>query len=336
MRVNLLFGFLGSGKTTLARRLLQSDSRGRKMAVIVNEFGDVGIDGAILDGREEGQSIDMVELTSGCLCCTLKGSLLQAVEELRRKSAAELVVIEATGVAEPEEMVETFSDPSLSELYDMGPMVTVVDSPKFMKIREMLGPFYEAQVRNADTVILNKTDLADAGTLEGLRQEVLRLNPNAAVIFAEQCDVDTGALLFGPESRVMAEALGKSRDGHDHHDHHDHDHDHGHDHDHEHDHDHDHHDHRHAPAQSFVLDASAGGRRDALEAFFANQPERLWRAKGFTHLDGAPVLVQFTMGQLEVSPAQPRDNYHMVFIGDGLDQDAVTRAFAEVMTGEGA
>jgi len=70
VRVNLLFGFLGSGKTTLARRLLQTDSQGRKMAVIVNEFGDVGIDGAILKGREEGESIDMVELTSGCLCCT--------------------------------------------------------------------------------------------------------------------------------------------------------------------------------------------------------------------------------------------------------------------------
>jgi len=323
MRVNLLFGFLGSGKTTLARRLLQSDSRGRKMAVIVNEFGDVGIDGAILDGREEGQNIDMVELTSGCLCCTLKGSLLQAVEELRRKSAADLVVIEATGVAEPEEMVETFSDPSLSELYDMGPMVTVVDSPKFMKIREMLGPFYEAQVKNADTVILNKTDLADADTLEGLRREVLGLNPDAAIIFAEQCDVDTGALLFGPESRVMAEALGKPHGGHEHHDH---------DHDHSHDHDHD--DHRHAPAQSFVLDASAGGRRDAIEAFFQAQPERLWRAKGFTQLDGAPVLVQFTMGQLDISPAGPRDKYHMVFIGDGLDQDALARAFADVMSGE--
>ena len=109
MRVNLLFGFLGSGKTTLARNLLSTDSRGRKMAVIVNEFGEVGIDGAILEGRKDGEAIDMVELTSGCLCCTLKGSLLTAVEELRRKADVDQVVIEATGVAEPEEMVETFS-----------------------------------------------------------------------------------------------------------------------------------------------------------------------------------------------------------------------------------
>ena len=78
MRVNMLFGFLGSGKTTLARRLLQEGAGDRKMAVIVNEFGDVGIDGAIL----EGQDLDMIELTSGCLCCTLKGSLINAIEEL--------------------------------------------------------------------------------------------------------------------------------------------------------------------------------------------------------------------------------------------------------------
>lgn len=325
MRVNLLFGFLGSGKTTLARNLLQADSRGRKMAVIVNEFGDVGIDGAILQGREQGQSIDMVELTSGCLCCTLKGSLLTAVEELRRKSAVDLVVIEATGVAEPEEMVETFSDPSFQETYVMGPMVTVVDAPKFMKIREMLGPFYEAQVRNADTVILNKIDLAKADDLEALRGEVVSLNPDADIVFAERCDIDPAELLFGPASRVMAAALGRPGNSHDRHDH-------GHDHDNDHDHVHDH---RHAPAQSFVLDATAGGRLDALQAFFHDLPENVWRAKGFTRLDGAPKLVQFTMGQLEIADAAPRDNYHMVFIGPDMDDAAISAGFAVVMSGDG-
>lgn len=319
MRVNLLFGFLGSGKTTLARRLLGTDPKGRKMAVIVNEFGDVGIDGAILEGRREGESIDMVELTSGCLCCTLKGSLLTAVEELRSKSGVDLVVIEATGIAEPEEMVETFSDPSLAEIYDMGPMVTVVDSPKFMKIREMLGPFYEAQVRNADAIVLNKVDLAAAADLEALRKEVVSLNPDAEIFFAERCDVDTEALLSGPASRVMAAALGATAPA---------THEPGHDHDHAHA-----HDHRHAPAQSFVLDAAVGGDREGLESFFSNLPENVWRAKGFTRLDGAPVLVQFTMGQLDVSGSEPRDNYNMVFIGPDMDQAAITEAFNAAMTG---
>ncbi|MAH83169.1 MAG: hypothetical protein CBB68_02250 [Rhodospirillaceae bacterium TMED8] len=316
MRINLLFGFLGSGKTTLARNLLQTDSQGRKMAVIVNEFGDVGIDGAILEGREQGENIDMVELTSGCLCCTLKGSLLTAVEELRHKSDVDQIVIEATGVAEPEEMIETFSDPSFKEIYDMGPMVTVVDTPKFMRIREMLGPFYEAQVKNADTVILNKTDLAAADSLEEVRHEVLGLNPDVEIVFAEHCDIDTEMLLFGPESRVMAEALGKPAK--------DHGHGHGHDHDHD-------HDHRHAPADSFILDASGGGSRSGVESYFSSAPENIWRCKGFIILDDQPVLIQFTMGQLDITDAKPRENYHIVFIGPDIDKDDITASFRKTV-----
>ena len=97
MQVNLIFGFLGSGKTTLVRHLLEERASSQTMAVIVNEFGDVGVDGAIL----EGNNVDMIELTSGCLCCTLKGPLLNAVEELRDKAGVEHTVIEATGLADP-------------------------------------------------------------------------------------------------------------------------------------------------------------------------------------------------------------------------------------------
>jgi G3E family GTPase len=150
MRVNLLFGFLGSGKTTLARRLLKEGGVGRKMAVIVNEFGDIGIDGEILEGAD----IDMVELTSGCLCCTLKGPLINAIEELNAKKDIDITIIEATGIAEPKEMMEIFSDDKFRGCYEVGPMITVVDVPKFTQLLEMLGPFYEAQIRNADVLIL--------------------------------------------------------------------------------------------------------------------------------------------------------------------------------------
>tara|TARA_Y100001960_G_C14763621_1_gene875589 strand:+ start:663 stop:1625 length:963 start_codon:yes stop_codon:yes gene_type:complete len=316
MRINLLFGFLGSGKTTLARNLLLAKPSDKKMAVIVNEFGDVGIDGTILEGREEGQSIDMVELTSGCLCCSLKGSLLSAVEELNRDSNVDLLVIEATGVAEPEEMIETFSDPSFSETYNMGPMVTVVDAHKFMKIREILGPFYEAQVRNADVLVLNKIDLAKADDLETLRQEVESMNPSADIVFTERCDVDPAQLLFGDESRVMASAESNNSTSEEYCRNHDHRHD---------------HDHRHAPAQSFVLDARLGGSREGLEDFFKALPDSVWRAKGFTQLDGEPVLVQFTMGQLEIVPSEQRDSYHMVFIGPDMNQREISGAFNAAM-----
>jgi len=308
MRVNMLFGFLGSGKTTLARRILteRSGAETEKMAVIVNEFGDVGIDGAIL----EGQDVDMVELTSGCLCCTLKGSLLNAVEELRDKAGCDQVVIEATGVAQPEEMMETFSDPTVRRQFDIGPMVTVIDTPKFSKIRTMLGPFYAAQVENADILVLNKTDLASAEDLEAVRAEVTELNADAALLFAERCDIDVEAILHGDVSGVMAAYDGGHGEHH-------------HDHAHDHDHDHDHEDHRHAPASSFVLDASAGAGRAALEAFFAGLGDEVWRAKGFLDIDGAPSLVQFAMGELEITPAEPREHHHMVFIGPDMDRASV-------------
>ncbi|MEE8265334.1 MAG: GTP-binding protein, partial [Acidiferrobacterales bacterium] len=109
MKINLLFGFLGSGKTTLVRRILAERVQQQSLAVIVNELGDVGIDGAIIEGHD----IDVVELTSGCVCCTLKGSLLNAIEELKEVANVQRIVVEATGVAHPKEMLETLSDPAL-------------------------------------------------------------------------------------------------------------------------------------------------------------------------------------------------------------------------------
>lgn len=311
MRLNLLFGFLGSGKTTLARRILTERPAGEKMALIVNEFGDVGIDGAILEGR----NVDMVELTSGCLCCTLKGSLLNAVEELREKSGVRRVVIEATGVAQPEELIETFADPKLRDRYDIGPVITVVDAPKHPKLSQVLGEFYTEQMKNADVVVLNKVDLANAGDLEAVRSEVAGINPKAEILFAERCELDIPHLLDGPSSGVVA-AYRKTHG----HGGHDHDHDHG-------------HDHRHAPAQSFVLDASGGATRAAAEAFFAGLPENVWRAKGFMDIDGQPSLIQHAMGRVEITRAEARTVRNMVFIGPDMDRGAIEEGFRSLLAG---
>jgi G3E family GTPase len=196
--LNLLFGFLGSGKTTLARRLLDRPPDDRKTAIIVNEFGDVGVDGAILSGR----NVNLVELNSGCLCCTLKGPMLQAVEELHTKNGAQRIIVEATGVAQPEELLETFADRSLSVRYEVGPVVTVVDASRYERLNEMLGEFYSAQIENADLIILNKTDLATAEALENVRAEVVKLNPRAEILFSERCDVSVEEVLNGPASAL--------------------------------------------------------------------------------------------------------------------------------------
>lgn len=316
-RVDMLFGFLGSGKTTLAARILKEYGAKRRLALIVNEFGDVGVDGEILKGND----IDLIQLSSGCLCCTLKGSLEAAVIELADKTDVDHIIVEATGVAEPEEMLASFSEPEFKEKFVVGPLVTVVDSYKFLKIRDMLGPFYEAQVEKSDYVILNKLDMGDAAMMEEVREEVAYLNPGAEIRFAERCDVDLEEVLDGKPSATLerwAEVhTGADAEGH---------HGHGNEHDHEHgDHDHDHHhDHshggRHAPAESFVIDLDRDVDRAALEALYAEAPERLWRSKGFVRIGGADHLVQVAMGSVEITPTEPRERHYLVFIGDKLDR----------------
>ena len=200
VRVNLLFGFLGSGKTTLVRRILGERGGGRPMAVIVNEFGEVGVDGEVI----AGSNVNLVELTSGCLCCTLRGSLMSAVEELREKAGVEQIVVEATGVASPGDMLEDLNESKLAGELDVGPLVTIVDAPKFTRLQEMLGEFYEEQVENADVLVLNKIDLATPGALDEARAAVREINPDAALLFAERGDTDLSLLLDGPQSELLA------------------------------------------------------------------------------------------------------------------------------------
>lgn len=344
MKVNLLFGFLGSGKTTVAKHLLAQVGSTQKTAVIVNEFGEVGVDGDIL----RGQNIDVVELNSGCLCCTLKGSLLLAVEELRDKARVERVIVEATGVAQPAELVESLVESSADHRLDIGPLVTVVDSAKLMRIEGMLGDFYVEQIETADIVLANKIDLTSEAQLREVTARLRELNPGARLLFCEHGRVSPQAL-FGEEGSELLERIrrdlaalgpggGRAHD-HDHH-HHDHDHHHHHDHDHHH-HGHDHHGHDHdhdhggahdphagAPVQSFVVSSAGRGTRAALQRFFAGLPDNVWRAKGFIHVDGRPALVQYSLGQLEFTPADAVPAEALVFIGQDMDRAAIEAGVA--------
>ena len=331
LRINLLFGFLGSGKTTLVRHILGERGAERPTAVIVNEFGEVGVDGEVIAGN----NVDLVELTSGCLCCTLRGSLMSAVEELREKAAVERIIVEATGVASPGDMLEDLSDSTIAHELDVGPLVTVVDAPKFTRLQEMLGEFYEDQVENADVLVLNKIDLATVEELDEAMAAVRAINPDATLLFAEQGDTDLALLLDGPESELLtqtkAEAGVRFRPDSNLGDHHTHDHDHDHDHDH-HGHDHRDHDsgsgggHSHAPAESFVMDVPGEFSSEDLADAFASMPGNVWRSKGFLTVDGEPSMLQFTMGQLEIERAPARERFYLVMIGKDLDRTAVESA----------
>ena len=310
MRLNLIFGFLGSGKTTLVRRILTERAGGQRTAVIVNEFGDVSIDGDIL----QGDSIDMVQLNSGCLCCTLKGELISAITELKDRADIERTIVEASGVAVTGDLLEDIWDPQLSADVDidLGPVVTVVDGPMFRKIREALGDFYTEQVAYADVVLLNKIDNADVLTLDAVQYDIATLNPAANIIFTEQCGADLDIVLDG-KSAQSAAGLGHGR----------HSNDNGHD-----------HEHGHVQFNSFVLDFDVDVRRETLEKFFHDLDPQVYRAKGFMTIDGQSRLVQFATGQLDIHPVDNPCNHRMVFIGQGLDRHRLQEKFDFACGGE--
>ncbi len=313
MHIHLLFGFLGAGKTTLVRRLLTRPVDKLKTAVIVNEFGDVGVDGQILSGS----SVDVIELTSGCLCCTLRGALSLAIEELRDIQQVERVIVEATGVAQPAEMLESLADPGSTLELTVGRVATVVDTAKLPKLLPMLGEFYANQIRHADIVVLNKCDLVAPEDLDQRRAQILEVNPAADIVYAEQGDVDTGYLLQGV-TRLWLPAQGAGLPQDDDHASAEHGTERAGD-----------HAHPPAPAESFVLRPGGDASRRDLEGFFGGLNDNVWRAKGYVLLDGACHLVQYAMGQLEITAAPEREaqSEYMVFIGRDMDRNAIERRF---------
>ena len=228
----------------------------------------------------------------------------ETVEELRDKAGVEHTVIEASGVADPEEMIESFSAPEFRASVAVGPFVTVVDTAKFQVMREMLGEFYGSQVAHADIVLLNKIDLASPEQLAAVRAEVAELNPGARIVTTEHCGVDAGLVLDALSGWEPSQHEG----GHHHH-HHGH---HG----------------GHPDFESEVLDAAGPVARAALESFFAGLPPEVLRAKGFMVVDGAASLVQFTAGQLEITPTTLDRVPQMVFIGRDLDRAGLAASFA--------
>ncbi|KPF88220.1 ATP-binding protein [alpha proteobacterium AAP38] len=271
MPISVLTGFLGSGKTTLLSRLIRDPAMVRT-AVVINEFGEVGLDHLLVEQSDE----NMVLMDSGCLCCTIRSDLAETLRDLYMKRMRgeipefDRVVIETTGLADPAPILHTLmTDPLIASRFRLDGVVTTIDSVHGMgQLDEHEESLKQAAV--ADRVVLTKTDLAEPAQVEALRRRLHDLNPGAVHVDAQK-DQGLPVLLFdaglyNPNTKSLdvqrwlkAEAYeGGHDDHHDHdhghcdhdhghctHDHHEHGHDHGHDH-HAHDHGHDHHDHDHS------------------------------------------------------------------------------------------
>ena len=297
VQVSLLTGFLGSGKTTLLNRLLKRSDMG-ETAVLVNEFGDIGIDHSLVETVDES----MVMLTTGCLCCAVQGDLARALRELFiRRVKGEVpefnrVVIETTGLADPAPILHTLlNDPVVANRFQLDSVITTVDATHG---RGQLDRHIEAckQAAVADRIVMTKIDLADAAAMNELAARLDTINPGAPIIRAAHGDVSPerlfGAGLYRPETRSfdvqgwLHEEAFRDRRAHEH--------EHGHVHAVD---DHEHATHRHDDIEAFCL-----VRHEAIEwpAFVAwmqtlitHRGENLLRVKGIVNITGEsqPIVI---------------------------------------------
>jgi G3E family GTPase len=278
--VTILTGFLGAGKTTLLNHIL-TNQQGLKTAVLVNEFGEIGIDNDLVIATGD----DTVELSNGCICCSINGELLEAVERiLQRPDPVDYLVVETTGLADPLPVAMTFLGSELRNTTRLDSIITLIDAENFEQalVESDVG---RAQVVYGDILLLNKTDLVPEEQLQELERQLLTIKPEARILRSVKGEVPLPLLLsvglFESDQVVDGQANAKAHDHH--HEHHHHG-------DHSHDHAHDHASHSNAhPADhlaidgftslSFAADGPFGLRK--FQNFLDNQlPAGVFRAKG--------------------------------------------------------
>jgi G3E family GTPase len=350
--VTILTGFLGAGKTTLLKHLL-TQPHGYRLAIIINEFGEVGIDGQLVVGADE----EVMELNNGCLCCRVRGDLIKTLADLqKRQKRFDYVLVETTGLADPSPIAHTFYLPQLQEHLRLDAIVTVADA---RHLEGMLDKAPEAtqQIAFADIILLNKTDLATPAELQHVEQRIRRMNPLAKIHRTHRSQVElakifnTRARELGTPLELAPEPAAHGELGHECDDHcgHDHDHDHGHAHDHDCGHDHAHgepcdHGHDHAgkhddAVRSFHIleDRPLDLKKTEawLNELLQKDGEQIYRAKGILHIQGVPKRVVFQSVQMMFDveperfwkPDEKRGN-QLVFIGKELDEAGIRAGFA--------
>jgi G3E family GTPase len=335
--VTVLTGYLGAGKTTLLNRIL-SEPHGKKYAVIVNEFGEIGIDNDLVVGADE----EVFEMNNGCICCTVRGDLIRIIDGLmKRKGQFDAIIVETTGLADPAPVAQTFFvDEDVSERTKLDAVVTVADA-KWLKDRLKDAPEAKNQIAFADVIIVNKTDLVSAEELADVEARIRAINPYARLHRAQRSNVPLDAVLgrnafdldriLAIEPAFLEQEVGH---GHAHGDHH-HGHGHGHDHGHhahglQHHHDED--------VQSLALRLPGAVDPEKFMPWINDLTQRegprILRSKGILAFTDEPRRFVFQGVHMILDGDLQRDwrsdekrESKLVFIGRDLDEEAIRRGF---------
>jgi G3E family GTPase len=356
--VTVLTGYLGAGKTTLLNRIL-SENHGKKYAVIVNEFGELGIDQALVVGADE----EIFEMNNGCICCTVRGDLIRILGGLKKRAQGfDGIIVETTGLADPAPVAQTFfMDAEVAAFATLDSIVTVVDA-RHLPLRLADSKEAAEQIAFADIVLLNKTDLVTPAEVDIIKRAIRKINAFAQIVSTVRCAVPLAQILDRGSfdlQKILAHApdfLEPKTETHEHHDH-DHSHDHEHDEDghdccaehandritHHHGHDHHSHDHANPIHNSDITSLSLTESRPLDPAKFdewisdlrATRGNDLLRYKGILSFQGNPrrmvvqgVHMMMDGGQLTEWRAEDKRESRLVFIGRKLDDEALKRGFA--------
>lgn len=312
--VYLVAGFLGSGKTTLMKQLLEHlNARGEKPLVLMNEFGESNIDNELLSGA----NAQMRELIDGCICCTSKTELTKTLYDIVSNDKPSSILMEATGLADPVEILDICTLPNLLDKLQLRTIVSVVDVNRWGKVAQAEA-LMKRQAKFADILLLNKTDLVNETLVNDVEAEVRRLNARATLHRTQRAKLDPAAILETTGTQVID-------DGKDH-THCDHEHDHC---EHSHDgHAHHHHDHSHDHYLSMTLRPHGVADKAKFNDFLNAGVPGLLRLKGFVQVRGVEpqAIVQWTGGDWEMIPRpeilKPKPDV-LVFIGEDLDRNLI-------------
>ncbi len=251
-KIDIISGFLGAGKTTFIKKMIDEVYTGEKLVLIENEFGEVGIDGGFL--KDSG--IEISEMNSGCICCSLVGDFAKNLQEVLDKFSPDRILIEPSGVGKLSDVMASVIDLEKTHDVKVNALVTVVNALKASKQMKAFGEFFNNQIEYATTVVLSRSQKASPEQLEFCVKQIQTLNPKAAIITTPWDEIQGSQILKviegqdNLEMKTLAEAAHEAHEHEHHHDHDHEDHEHHHDHDHEehehhHDHDHEEHEHHH-------------------------------------------------------------------------------------------
>ena len=335
--VTVLTGYLGAGKTTLLNRIL-SENHGKKYAVIVNEFGEIGIDNDLIIGADE----EVFEMNNGCVCCTVRGDLVRILDGLmKRKGKFDAIIVETTGLADPAPVAQTFFvDEDVQKHARLDAVVTVADA-RWLSDRLKDAPEAKNQIAFADVIVLNKTDLVTPAELAEVEARIRGINPYARLHRTERCKValadvlDRGAFDLDRILDIEPDFL-EAGDAHDH------DHHHGHDHHHDHDHGHGLKHYHDEDMQSLSLRTDKPLDPNLfmpwLQSLVATEGQKILRSKGilaFQDDDDRYVFQGVHMmlegdHQRKWKDNEPRES-RLVFIGRELPEAAIREGFANCL-----